>query len=450
MNVSPANLFLFLLCALVSGGILPRAAHAQEIPPLILEEKTQIQVKKSQKKEPKKDQDTQTPAVPTPRPEDVFVAMVNSRVLTRAELEFRVSREFERVKKDVQQRFGGVISTSDDGNVSLSDIAAKQNEVLQEQTEQIEVALNQEEGASVQTWIEHSLLAEEARRQGIFVTEDQFRSRLADAERESRLDADEVNQGLKNLRISRADYERGVYDALLIEGLLNRFMDLNYTEDTYRQAYAKNPQLYREPAKYLLAHFSIALDGSESKAQLSKFRSLAQEVRAKLRTESDPEQLFRDDRYDRIQEGIFGSVPGWFALTDNSLPKAVQAEMRKLKVGETSDVITVYQRGDNGQPQPISFHVIRVLDGEQETGQTFETALPAVRRVMLDVARQQVLESIRAAKTHRVLTNLGGIPPDKIPSREELIKSEAAATPVNLVMNRPARRPGEIMSNRPR
>ncbi len=408
---------------------------AQEVPPLILEDDSSIKATTRKKEDPKPSQ-KQESAEPTPRPEDVLIALVNSRVLTRAELNYRVSQDFERIKAEVQSRVGGVVATSD--SVADTGEAAKENdEVLVEQQDQIDEAMRKEESVAVQRWVEHSLLADEARRQGIAVSDSDFRNRLAEAERANRLDATEIQTALDRLHVSRADYERGVYDALMIQALLDRFIDLNYTEADFRRAYDRAPQLYYTPRKFLLAHFTVALDGTESKAQLASLRKEAEAVRDRLKRGDDAGKLFDDSTFNRPAEGVFGSVPGYYSFMEGTLPKIVEYEGKKMKLGETSDVL-VAQKREDGKIVPISYHVIKLLEERPEEGRTFESALPAIRRGMLEIARNQLMEMLRRAKTHRVVTNLSGIASSRLPTREELMKLERQAQPVSLKFDRNA------------
>ncbi len=418
----------------------PAATEEDDAPLLIDETQERIQVRPRDGAELIQDPDaevdpeaTATPApTPTPDPSEVMVAIVNSRVLTRAELNERVTDQLESIRKDILERHGGVLMTLDERMQVQEEGDVDDEMLLEEQERQLEGAIRLEEGREVQRWIEHSLLAEEARRQRIAITDTEFRERLAQAERESHLDAETIDEVLRNVNMTRREYERSVYDALLIEKLLERYIDLNYTEADFRRAYDKRPSLFYEPETFKLAHFTITLTGEESSRRQSELRSLAQDVRNRLRNDEDPEEVFARDEFNRMGEGIFGTAAGWTTLREGNLPPQVQAEAEKLRVGQTSSVITQHRRRAGGQVVPNSYHVLKIMDRNPPTGESFETALPAIRRAALEVARIQLLNRVREARTHRVIVNLSGIPPELIPSREDLIRLEGEAGPIDL------------------
>lgn len=419
---------LIPLCLLAALGT---PLFAQEEVELILEDQRSSVQTKVRTPEP-----TTAPpvdAAPTPAPEDVIVAIVNSRVLTLAEMNARVTSRYEDVKRQVMSTVGGVVATFDPEKEPVNPIEDELEDelVLEEQRVMIERAMRLEEETALQAWVDHSLLAEEARRQGIIISDNEFRSRLEEAEQENRLSRTDIDSVLAELRMTREDYERSVYDALMIEQLLERFIKINYSEEHLRAAYQERPDLYFEPEKYLVAHFTIALDGNESREKLRELRELAREVRSELQSGADPETLFEKDRYDRFPEGIFGAIPGYFTFREGALPKIVEVKAKEMKVGDTSDVLVAQVR-EGTEIVPISMHVVKIMEKQEATGQTFESALPAIHRALLEVARMRLLNELRGAGTHRIVTNLGGVPPRLIPTREQLIKGESNAQPINL------------------
>lgn len=426
---------LLALALAVPTGLM----HANEDDEMLLieDDASRIQVRQRDRDRTQElIQDAEPEATPeptaTPDPDEIFVAIVNSRVLTRADLNKRVTNQLDEIREEILSSHGGVLMTLDERNRIEESADLDDHMLLEEQERQLENAIRLEEGKEVQRWIEHSLLAEEARRQRITITDTEFRSRLAAVERETELDSAMIDSFLSSVSMTRQEYERSVYDALLIEQLLQRYIDINYDESDLRQAYNKNPSMFFEPETFQLAHFTITLSGEESSRRQSDLRNLAQEVRAQLRRGEDPDEVFRREQFDRISEGIFGNVTGWVTLREGYLPPQVQAEAQKLSVGQTSNVITQHRRLSNGRVVPNSFHVLKMLDSSPATGRDFESAIPAIRRASLEVARLALIEKLRTAGTHRVVVNLGGIPPSLIPSREDLIRFEASAEPINL------------------
>lgn len=411
------------------------AAQAQDESLLILEDKPKVQVnvrgaKATPTPSPAAPQ-TEAPA-PTPDPSEVLVAIVNSRVLTKAEINARVSSRYQKlveaVKKDTPRV---VMATDSQGKFALKNPDVNDALVQEEQLVELDRAILAEEEAAMRDWVEHSLLAEEARRQGMVVAAEEFQQRLVAAEKASELSPDKIDRVLLGLQMTRADYERSVYDALMIEKLLDMYITLNFTETQLRENFERNKVLYYEPPRHEIAHFSISLDGTESKQRMDDLRKMAEEVRLKLAAGADPDTLFDDPKYKDVQQGILGATPGWYALGTGLLPPVVEDAGRKMKVGETSRVL-LQQKRDGTKIVPVSLHVVKITGFEPESGTTFETAQPAMRRALLELARQTVLARLRETNTHRVITNLTGIPAKLIPRPEDIYRAEASAQPINL------------------
>lgn len=422
-----------ILVALLAGT--QAFVGAQQDEELILD--TRPQIKAAPRPTPtKRATPTPTALAPTPNPETVIVGIVNGKSLTRAQLQGRVAEQYERLKKEIQSRFGGVVTTIDtEFQDMVLDLSGEENEVLEEQKQMIDKAMRQEESTTLQTWVEHTLLAEEARRQGIVISEPEFRARLADAEEQSELDKETLEQLLARVEVSRADYEKSVYDALLIEKLLEKFIELNYTDDQYRAAYDMNPSLFYEPPKYQLAHFAMALDSTTDSSLVDARKKIAESVRGELQSGADPRKIFEDPRFLDEQRGFGGLITAYLTLDENILPPIVQVRGRRLKPGEVSDVL-VNQAREDGKLVTRSIHVVKMLDVVPETGTDFESARPAIKRSMTEIARGRLLERLREGRTHRIITNLGGIPANKIPSEQERRDMAANAQPINLVLPR--------------
>lgn len=433
---STIAMILGAVALLYVGTVSPPPAMAEdEIPPLILDERPGMTIRQRDRDERRRnveeDEDgTERPASgrQTADPSRVFVAIVNSHVLTREELDARIAERFKAYEEELKE--GQKEMFRNFQTVFGKDTEAARIEILDDMKENIEVARRAEEGVAVQEWVEHHVLADEARRQGIAVSLQEFRQRMDELNRDNDLDAARVGAVLEELRISKADYERAIYDALLIERLIEKYVEANWTEEDLRRTYNENPGLFYTPERFHIAHFTISLDGSEYSEQVKRMEEIARRVRGELRSGRNPEELFAEEEYDRMERGIWGGT-GYFTFQEGNLPRPVEVEARKLRVGQTSDVIVNNARvGERIRPR--SFHVIKVLDSVPPTGQTFESALPAIRRSLVEVARDDLIARLRASGTHRMIINLGGIPPQIIPTREEILAASNRAQPINL------------------
>ncbi len=403
--------------------------QAQVVAPLIREEKPiEVKVKPRDeaplgKNSPIDEAKTPTPTpAPTPDPKLVVVAVVNNHSITRAQLDSRVSA---RINSNDRAQMGESTAMSLFGNEAMN---LDMSLVEFEQAAEFEEALRQEEGRVISEWQEQMILSDEARRQGFVITNEQLQTRLTMLDKEYQLQSHQVRNLLESMGMTREELESYVYDALLIERLLERFVELNFSEDDLRKAYQKNPGFYQTPPGYEIAHFCISLLGDETRTTREGFKKDAEKVRRRLKDGEDPETVF--DSVNDIGLGVYGTVITW-STNSKSLHPAVKAELAQMKEGEISKVIAAQVMRD-GKPTDESYHVVKLIRNIPRQGETFESALPRLRESAMEAARMQLLNICRESGTHKRITNLRGIRPDKLPTPSELRTSQP---PVNLKVN---------------
>lgn len=420
---------LFCFSLVTVDFIMPRHGGAQEeIPPLILDDRHNRTIRMrspEERRERQRDQEEQTEPVPTPKPSDVIVAVVNTHRLTREALDVRIAERFKKYEKELEQGQQRTLKNLRD--VFGRDSSAARIEIAQDMRDNLDAARRAEEGEAVRDWVDHYLLADEARRQGLLIDQSEYRRRLEEITRENELNEERVSAVLADLRMSQRDFQLSLYDAMLIERLIDQFISLNWSEADLRQAYESNRLTFYYPPRHHIAHFSISLDGSETNNQIRQLEDLARRVRTELRRGAEPIELFAKPEFNRLEMGIWGTT-GYFTFQEGNLPRPIEVEARKLREGQTSDVLVNRARFGE-QIRPRSFHVIKILETEPARGTTFESALPDIRLRLVDVARDQLLQRIRASGTHRIITNLGGIPPEILPSQSDLQRSLAQQPP---------------------
>ena len=351
-----------------------------------------------------------------------IVGIVNAHVLTREQLDRQLEARSNGLAGEVLRsgRAGIVANIDPDGAATMAAARNAVENILVEnqQEEAVRAALRDLEGTLVREWMEQKLLADEARRHGFVISKEEFEARMADIERDHLGKDSGGARVLEVFGISRDELEAQVNEALLVEKLLARWVELNMTEEELRAAYEKDPSLFVTPPLYRAPLFTIVLLGDETPAEIRGLQRLAEEVRSRLRAGEDPEAVFADERFD-IHQGVYGADLGYYNLQQNTLPPEVAAALRQLKVGEVSEVLTQYV-SRNGKAVPESLHVVMLADKTEQTGDDFESALPKLRESSMEVARQKLLAALRASGTHRMITNTRGIPPGKVPSRDEL------------------------------
>jgi hypothetical protein len=434
-----------IVLSILALALLLAPVAGQTVAPLIREERSGI-IRRDAPSEPGKPTPTPSPtpepdkpvviATPTPDPELVLVAIVNSHAITRAQLDRRVSARMGGAQpaatpapgapRAEQMRTGGVaLSDSASGREILENLL-----IADQQAMEVGEAVRAEESFAVQQWVEQMMLADEARRQGIMIPSEEFQLRVKQIEAEFRLRDPRVERLLAAMGMDRAEFESHVHDALLVEKLCDRWVSLHLDDEDLRRAYNAQPSFYRTPARYRAAHFTIVLMGDEGRAMLADMKKLADRVRGRLAKGESHDKVFED--VNDLEFGIFGADLGYFTLEADTLHPLVQDQLKKMKPGQTSGVLEALTRID-GQVVPEAYHVVRLLDYLAPQGDTFESALPKLRENSRELARTTILEKLREARTHRVITNLGGIPPHRVPS---LVERSKARPPIDLATAR--------------
>lgn len=425
---------LAAMAVAVAAAILAAVpCHAQESAPLIREE-PQVRVRTSSGSERTNREAAEPQATPTPTPDPatVIVAIVNGHSLTRAQLD-RLSRArvgtAPPTRREGEPNRGELLATLGPGGRPLSERARMQLDLTDQQQEFEWIdAKRRVEGELVEEWIEAKMLSDEARRQGFAVSSSEFERRLAEIEEEYLGGSANAARLLDFFGLTPAEFEAFVYEALLIEALCERFVALNISDEELRMSFEKNKQFYRTPERVRAPHFVISLLGDETPQEIAAFERLAEEVRKRLRDGEDPNQVFANPRYSQIERGIVGEDLGFFSIEANTLPPVVAAELRKMKEGDVSRVLKQLVRRD-GRVVPESLHVVMLAERLPPTGETFETAYPKLRDASRALARIAVLDLIREARSHRVVTNLGGIPPERVSPPDNMRPAE----PVSLL-----------------
>ncbi|MGF1574311.1 MAG: hypothetical protein ACFCU1_14745 [Sumerlaeia bacterium] len=364
-----------------------------------------------------------------PDPTAVIVALVNNHTITRAQLDRRIEARTN-FDSDVVNELPAADSVM---NLMGSQIVSVEA-VDEFQKRSLRNAILKEEAEIITEWQEQMMLADEARRHQFLVTNQELQARMGKLEQDFALQDKKVDNMLQAFGMTRAELESYVYDALLIEKLLNRFIELNYSEADFYNSYEANPAAYRVAPQKRVAHFSISLLGNETPTVIRKFKDEAEAIRDRLRKGEDPEAVMSS--VNNIEYGIFGSTLNWSTesrMQNRSeenfyLPEAVVASLLELKTGELSRVLTNSFRS-GGQEIIESFHVIKVLEEIPATGETFEAALPKIKQIVQMNARAQVLQILKDKKTHKRMIRLSGIAPEKLPTPEELRENNA---PVSL------------------
>lgn len=421
------------LSLLVVAALIASGAAAQDAAPLVRKPKTVI-VRK-----PKAEKATPTPApdgeakapAEVADPRLVIVALVNGHRLTKAELNFLVDRRMGALGNEMTTEDEEVTMLVLDKKMQPDSGLASDPELAEDIRRDREASRRRIEGSVAQEWVEQRILADEARRQGIILDPKELEERRRDARAATGLDEKGLTEFLNRFGMTDADLDREVAETLMVEKLLQKYVAVNYTDDMLREIFDRAPQEFTAPLRVRIAHYVLAMTGSEAKVEVDDLRERANGVRRKLAKESDPAKALAGEN--NLDKGFLATPDaGWFRLDGEGLAPAVMAAAAKLKAGETSPVIEDAEATDDGGVRVRSLQVIKVLERREAGTPDFAIAKPAIAARVATECREEVLERLRLAKTHRVVINLREIPASKIPSADEVIRMQATGKALDL------------------
>jgi len=326
-----------------------------------------------EKKSPPQDAGKNVPSVtitpvpipsPGPSPEDIILCVVDDRRLTQAMVDKMLDQLHRKIRDDPQ-------------NLERIKLVYTRN-IMQE-------------------WLERNLLAKEAEKQGIQVTEDEIEKQEQLLKKASKVKIS-IDDALRNLEISRQEYTGQIRNALLGEKLVENRLNQLYTEDDMKRIYLENPQSFQRPPRVRASHVFCPLKGNETPEQ----KELREDFMKKARKEA---KKGKDLREVAASSGpsinAIGGDLGWLYRT-NRLPPPINALVFQVKVGKTSKVVET----------EYGYYVIRVEEKQPLFGTTFKEAREVVREALFEQLRKKVLEQAR--KKHRIIINISGIPEDKL------------------------------------
>jgi len=354
----------FLLVISASGGpqdittpvaslIEPRSEPARRAP---LEE--------TLKKSPSRQKQLPIPT-PPPDPEKVILCVVDNRRLTRAQVERILSRMLK------------------DKNGSPEFI------------ERLRLVYTQN---IIKEWLERNLLAAEAEREGISVTNEEVAKQEQALKQTAGINVD-INSTLTKIGESKEEYLRQMRDAIMGEKLIKRRISTYYTEDTLRAIYEKTPAAFQRPPRARVSHVFCPITGNETSAEKKARRAFMEMAKREAKNGADLSKVAEsaDPSFNAI-----GGDMGWF-YPDNRLPRPINELVFKLgKVGEVSDV----------EETEYGYYVIRLEEKQPLMGKIYEGAREVVMDTVFEEVRQKVLDS--SMKNHKIFINIIGVPADRL------------------------------------
>lgn len=251
------------------------------------------------------------------------------------------------------------------------------------------------EGKIVEEWVEIALLAAEAEKRGLRVTDAELQEKLDQLKKEYAPNLD-IETALKKAGYTRDQFLQEMRDAILGEKLVHDYITKHYSENQIREFYEKNKALFITPPMVRVLHIFRALTGDESKKELKSIYEEMETLRKRALKGEDFQELAKEsDALSRYKGGDLG----WLTPS-NRLPPPLNELVFKYKPGEISKVILDKKR--------YGYHLIKVVEKKEASGLTFEEARQDVELYLFDQVKKQLIEQLK--HQHRVIINLDGIP----------------------------------------
>ncbi|MCD6386178.1 peptidylprolyl isomerase [Candidatus Sumerlaeota bacterium] len=270
-----------------------------------------------------------------------------------------------------------------------------QNKSNRKDTESEQAFRRFTEGKIVKEWVNIALLAAEAEKRGLRVTDAELQEKLDQLHKEYAPNLD-IESALKKAGYTRDQFLQEMRDAILGEKLVHDYITKHYSEKQIREFYNKNKALFINPPMVRVLHIFRALTGNESKKELKAIYKEMQALRKRALQGEDFRELAKEsDALSRYRGGDLG----WLTPA-NRLPAPINTLIFKYKPGEVSKVILDKKR--------YGYHLIKVVEKKKATGVTFEEARQDVELYLFNQVKEKLIEQLK--HQHRVIINLSGIP----------------------------------------
>ena len=322
---------------------------------------------RAEKSDAEKPETEMTPApIPTPEPEpsSIILAKVNNRILTKAE----VNRILEKM---LENEKGG------EEHLERIRFVYKQN-ILQE-------------------WVERALLAEEAEREGLTVSDKELKEQ-EDALKKAADVKFDINGALDMIGATKDEYRKELRDALLGEKLVRRRISAYYSEKALREIYNQNKKAFIRPPRVRADHVFCLLTFNESDEEKDRKYDFMKDARKEAKRGKDLKKAA--SKADPKWKCVGGDL-GWLYPT-NRLPEPLNSLVFKLDVGDVSKIIETSH----------GFYILRINEKQPQHGNNYNEARQAVKDAVFEQVREKVLDIAR--RGHEVIINISGIPADKL------------------------------------
>ncbi|MDQ7056824.1 MAG: peptidylprolyl isomerase [Persephonella sp.] len=226
--------------------------------------------------------------------------------------------------------------------------------------------------------INRELLYYEAKKKGIKVPENQIDKLMEELEKRYKSKKN-LERMLKETGITLKQFREELKKRLMIDQLLNKYVNVKLTDEQLREYYEKNKYKFKEPEALKIRYIYIKVDPSKPKG-----RQIAKERAEKAYKEIMAGKDFGDVAYrysddlSRIKGGEIGFVH------KGRFEKKVEEEIYKLKVGQVSKIIET----------ELGFHIIKIEGKRPSRIVSFEQIKEKLRKELTDKLRKEKYEAL--------------------------------------------------------
>lgn len=219
---------------------------------------------------------------------------------------------------------------------------------------------------ALEQMIQKVLYKQEAKKNGVEITQEELDEALLKAEMGYAEDSFEKQLGLEGL--SRKEWESGIENNLLINKLINNFVNskVSVNDDEMLRYFESNEAEFHKKEQVKALHIMVETE--------EEIRQIQKELQSKQKAFSD---LARE--YSLGPEGDHGGDLGYFE--SGQMPEEFD-NVFKLEINGVSDIIRT----------PYGFHLFKVVDKVEDIKMTFDESKKQIEQVLLQELQDKAFQ----------------------------------------------------------
>ena len=219
---------------------------------------------------------------------------------------------------------------------------------------------------ALEQMIQKVLYTQEAKKNGIEITQEELDEALLKAE--MGYAEDSFEKQLEFERLSRKEWESGIENNLLINKLINNFVNskVSVNDDEMLRYFESNEAKFHKKEQVKALHIMVETE--------EEIRQIQKELQSKQKAFSD---LARE--YSLGPEGDHGGDLGYFE--SGQMPEEFD-NVFKLEINGVSDIIRT----------PYGFHLFKVVDKIEDRKMTFDESKKQIEQVLLQELQDKAFQ----------------------------------------------------------